>query len=73
MVIFRRGGSENCNFPPWWFCNKQNFSVEVLPKNVIFRQGGSVEIPIGICSLRFQDSKIWIKIQDHDLSLNLKN
>ena len=33
IVIFRRGGSENCNFPSRWYW-KYNFSVEVVLKRI---------------------------------------
>ena len=54
--------------------------VEVVLKMVIFSRGGiemfhvsRFKIPIQICPHRFKDSEIWVKIQDQDLHLNLKN
>ena len=40
MEIFHRGGSQNYDFLSRWFW-KLNFSVEVVPKIVIFSRGGS--------------------------------
>ena len=40
MVIFHRCGSENGDFQSMSF-QKLKFSVEVVPKMVIFCQGGS--------------------------------
>lgn len=79
MVIFRLGRSENGNFPSRLF-RKLECSVDVVLKMVISRRGDAenchlsrFKIPIRICSIRFKDSEIWGKIQDQDLSLNLKN
>ena len=63
-------------------CRSENFdlSIEVVLKMVISCRGDAenchlsrFKIPIRICSVRFKASEIRVKIQDQDLSLNLKH